>query len=108
MKRLFLTAAAAALLSAAGASAHEARPLASGWSFVRPDVPRAERPGFDDRGRAKVAVPHTYNVEDSGLGGSQGRHEPVGAYYRGPAWYRLGFSHTPRPRPRYYLAFDGA
>lgn len=109
MKHLISTAASAALLlAAAAANAHEARPLAAGWRFVREDVPGAQAIGFDDRAWSNVAVPHTYNIANSGLGGTKARGEPEEAYYRGPAWYRLRFTDSPRPGRRYYLEFDGA
>jgi hypothetical protein len=98
----------AALMLASPALAQEATPLAEGWRFVKEDVPGAERPGFDDARWARVAVPHTYNAEDSGVGGSKARGEPEGVYYRGPAWYRLRIDHKPRAATRYLLHFGGA
>src|SRR3546814_15626237 len=44
------------------AEAREVRSLSDGWSFrfgIADEAP--VRPGFDDRGWAKVAVPHTWN-----------------------------------------------
>lgn len=96
----------AALLGAPALA--EELPLAKGWRFVKADVAGAERPGFDDAGWARVAVPHTYNAEDSGIGGAKARGEPEGVYYRGPAWYRLSIDHQPRPETRYLLHFGGA
>lgn len=98
----------AAMTFASAATAQETIPLAEGWRFVKEDVRGAERPGFDDAGWARVAVPHTYNAEDSGIGGAKARGEPEGVYYRGPAWYRLKIDHKPRPATRYLLHFGGA
>ena len=98
----------AALMLASPALAQEAIPLAEGWRFAKEDVRGAERPGFDDGRWARVAVPHTYNAEDSGVGGSKARGEPEGVYYRGPAWYRLRIDHKPRAATRYLLHFGGA
>ncbi|MCW4462792.1 glycoside hydrolase family 2 protein [Sphingomonas sp. BT-65] len=97
----------AALVVAPAALAQEL-PLTEGWRFVKEDVPGAERPGFDDANWSRVAVPHTYNAEDSGIGGTKARGEPEGAYYRGPAWYRLKLDHKPLPGTRYLLHFGGA
>lgn len=83
-------------------------PLAEGWRFVKTDAAGAEVPGFDDRAWAPVSVPHTYNAEDSGIGGARARGEPEGVYYRGPAWYRLAIDHKPQPGKRYLLHFGGA
>ncbi|MGF7148000.1 beta-galactosidase [Sphingomonas zeicaulis] len=82
-------------------------PLATGWRFVKQDAPGAERPDFNDQGWTRVTVPHTYNAEDSGIGGSKARGEPEGAYYRGPAWYRLTIDHKPEANTRYLLHFGG-
>lgn len=97
----------AALAIAPAALAQEV-PLAEGWRFVREDVRGAERPGFDDARWLRVAVPHTYNAEDSGIGGAKARGEPEGVYYRGPAWYRLKLDHQPQSGKRYLLHFGGA
>lgn len=83
-------------------------PLADGWRFVKADAAGAESPGFDDGAWAPVSVPHTYNAEDSGIGGAKARGEPEGVYYRGPAWYRLEIDHKPQPGKRYLLHFGGA
>ncbi|HWU15309.1 MAG TPA: glycoside hydrolase family 2, partial [Caulobacter sp.] len=77
------------------ARAAEVTPLSDGWRFVRADVPGAEAATFDDSGWATVSTPHTYNAADSGIGGARARGEPEGAYYRGPAWYRLSLDHQP-------------
>ncbi len=97
----------AALVCATPALAQDL-PLAEGWRFVKDDAKGAERPGFDDARWARVAVPHTYNAEDSGIGGAKARGEPEGVYYRGPAWYRLKIDHKPQPGMRYLLHFGGA
>lgn len=97
----------AALALAPTAFAQEL-PLAEGWRFIRQDAKGAEAPGFDDARWARVAVPHTYNAEDSGIGGAKARGEPEGVYYRGPAWYRLALDHKPLPGKRYLLHFGGA
>lgn len=96
-----------ALLVAPAALAQEV-PLTEGWRFVKADVKGAERPDFDDTRWTRVAVPHTYNAEDSGIGGAKARGEPEGVYYRGPAWYRLKLDHKPLPGNRYLLHFGGA
>ncbi|WP_423606857.1 glycoside hydrolase family 2 protein [Sphingomonas sp. MS122] len=83
-------------------------PLAQGWRFLKEDAKGAERPGFDDAGWARVAVPHTYNAGDTRRGGTKARSEPAGDYYRGPAWYRLKLEHKPLPGTRYLLHFGGA
>lgn len=84
------------------------RPLAEGWHFVKSDAAGAEAPAFDDRAWQSVSVPHTYNAQDSGIGGAKARGEPEGVYYRGPAWYRLGFAASPQAGKRYLLNFGGA
>jgi len=83
------------------------RPLAAGWHFVKSDAAGAEAPAFDDRAWQSVSVPHTYNAQDSGIGGAKARGEPEGVYYRGPAWYRLGFAASPQAGKRYLLNFGG-
>ncbi len=83
------------------------RPLAEGWHFVKSDAAGAEAPAFDDRAWQSVSVPHTYNAQDSGIGGAKARGEPEGVYYRGPAWYRLGFAASPQAGKRYLLNFGG-
>lgn len=83
------------------------RPLAQGWHFVKSDAAGAEAPAFDDRAWQTVSVPHTYNAKDSGIGGAKARGEPEGVYYRGPAWYRLGFEASPEAGKRYLLNFGG-
>lgn len=97
-----------ALLAAPAAMADEAVLLSGGWRFVKEDVRGGEQPGLDDARWARVAVPHTYNAEDSGIGGAKARGEPEGVYYRGPAWYRLKIDHKPRAATRYLLHFGGA
>ncbi|WP_232494265.1 glycoside hydrolase family 2 protein [Novosphingobium kaempferiae] len=83
------------------------RPLTEGWHFVKSDVAGAEAPAFDDRAWQTVSVPHTYNAADSGIGGAKARGEPEGVYYRGPAWYRLGFDAKVEAGKRYLLDFGG-
>ncbi|WP_184719868.1 glycoside hydrolase family 2 TIM barrel-domain containing protein [Caulobacter sp.] len=95
-------------LCAFGAQAAEVTPLRDGWRFVRADAPGAEAVAFDDKAWAPVSTPHTYNIADSGVGGTKARGEPEGVYYRGPAWYRLALDHAPKPGQRYFLQFDGA
>src|SRR4051812_20649323 len=103
--RLFLTALlVCAPLPALGASE---RPLTTGWRFVKADTAGAEAPAFDDRAWQAVSVPHTYNGTDSGIGGAKARGEPEGAYYRGPAWYRLNFVARPKGGKRYLIDFAG-
>src|SRR3546814_14482880 len=65
--------------------AREVRSLSDGWSFrfgIADEAP--VRPGFDDRGWAKVAVPHTWNRP-----GNPGtaRDATINAD-RGMGWYR--------------------
>ena len=97
-----------AVLAFSAAEAAEVRPLSAGWRFVRADAPGAEAVSFDDKAWSTVSTPHTYNIADSGIGGAKARGEPEGAYYRGPAWYRLALDLTPKPGLRYFLQFDGA
>ncbi len=97
-----------AALAVAPAALAQELPLAEGWRFVKADAKGAEASGFDDVRWARVAVPHTYNAEDSGIGGAKARGEPEGVYYRGPAWYRLKIDHKPLPSTRYLLHFGGA
>lgn len=97
-----------AVLALSAAQAAEVKPLSDGWRFVRSDAPGAEAVGFDDKAWTSVSTPHTYNIADSGVGGAKARGEPEGAYYRGPAWYRLALDHAPKPGQRYVLQFDGA
>lgn len=98
----------AALVIAPAAIAQETVPLANGWRFAKDDARGAERAGFDDARWSQVSVPHTYNAEDSGIGGTKARGEPEGVYYRGPAWYRLKLDHRPRAATRYLLHFGAA
>ncbi len=95
-------------LCAFGAQAAEVTPLRDGWRFVRADASGAEAVAFDDKAWSTVSTPHTYNIADSGVGGTKARGEPEGVYYRGPAWYRLSLDHAPKPGQRYFLQFDGA
>jgi beta-galactosidase len=99
---------ALALLVPGVAQAATETPLANGWRFMKADAVGAEAPGFDDGAWAPVSVPHTYNAEDSGIGGAKARGEPEGVYYRGPAWYRLEIDHKVQPGKRYLLHFGGA
>lgn len=95
-------------LTAGAALAAEETPLTQGWRFTKTDAVGAQAPRFDDRAWGSVVVPHTYNVEDSGIGGAKARGEPEGVYYRGPAWYRLTLDQAPEPGKRYFLHFGGA
>lgn len=95
-------------LAVGGALAADETPLTQGWRFTRTDATGAQAPRFDDRSWGSVVVPHTYNVEDSGIGGAKARGEPEGVYYRGPAWYRLTLDQAPQPGKRYFLHFGGA
>jgi len=97
-----------AVLAFSAAQAAEVKPLSDGWRFVRSDAAGAEAVDFDDKAWTSVSTPHTYNIADSGIGGAKARGEPEGAYYRGPAWYRLALDHAPKPGQRYVLQFDGA
>ncbi|WP_298394532.1 glycoside hydrolase family 2 TIM barrel-domain containing protein [Sphingobium sp.] len=99
---------ALALLLSGVAQAATETPLANGWRFIKTDAAGAEAPGFDDGAWTPVSVPHTYNAQDSGIGGAKARGEPEGTYYRGPAWYRLEVEHRPQPGKRYLLHFGGA
>ncbi|GGD57573.1 glycoside hydrolase family 2 protein [Croceicoccus mobilis] len=90
------------------ASAQEGVPLNDGWQFTKGDPQGASAPSHDDAGWSSISVPHTYNAEDSGIGGAKARGEPEGEYYRGPAWYRLSFEHVPAPGKRQILHFGGA
>ncbi|MBZ9646795.1 glycoside hydrolase family 2 protein [Sphingobium sp. 3R8] len=99
---------ALALLLPGVAQAATETPLATGWRFVKADAAGAETPDLDDRAWTPVNVPHSYNAEDSGVGGAKARGEPEGVYYRGPAWYRLEIDHQPEPGKRYLLHFGGA
>ncbi len=99
---------ASVLLLPFAALAAEEKPLATGWHFMKGEVDGAEAPGFNDGSWAQVNVPHTYNAEDSGIGGAKARREPEGVYYRGPAWYRLSLDHRPTPGKRYLLDIGGA
>ena len=98
----------AALALAPAALAQQITALEEGWRFIKQDVEGAQAPGFDASDWQSVAVPHTYNAEDSGIGGAKARGEPEGVYYRGPAWYRLSLDHDPQPDTRYLLHFGGA
>jgi len=95
-------------LTAGGALAAEETLLTQGWRFTKTDAAGAQASRFDDRGWGSVVVPHTYNVEDSGIGGAKARGELEGVYYRGPAWYRLTLDQAPQPGKRYFLHFGGA
>lgn len=70
------------------------------WRFERADVAGAQAERFDDSAWSTVTLPHTFNAVDGEAGG---------AYYRGPAWYRLVLD---RPAAsagrRSFLEFDGA
>ena len=70
------------------------------WRFMRAEAPGAESPGFDDAAWPGVSLPHTFNAVDGEAGG---------AYYRGPAWYRLTLNRRAAPAgSRQFLEFDGA
>ena len=70
------------------------------WRFLRNDAPGAQAPDFDDASWELATLPHTYNAVDGEAGG---------AYYRGPAWYRLTLElAAARPGRRRVLEFDGA
>ncbi|MHB8635410.1 MAG: glycoside hydrolase family 2 protein [Fimbriimonadaceae bacterium] len=71
---------ATSLAQGATANPRLERLLDKGWRFVKGDEPGAQAVGFDDAAWSKVSLPHTWNAEDGARGG---------AYYRGPAWYRL-------------------
>src|SRR5882672_8134421 len=96
-----------ALVVAFSATAHAKAPLrhilplASDWRFLRADAPGAEAPDFDDRGWARVSVPHTWNAKDGQDGGAD--------YYRGVGWYRRRVS-LPRTEAgrQLYVECDGA
>ncbi|WP_454760300.1 glycoside hydrolase family 2 protein [Caulobacter segnis] len=96
------------VLAFSAAQAAEVKPLSDGWRFVRSDAAGAEAVAFDDKAWTSVSTPHSYNIADSGIGGAKARGEPEGAYYRGPAWYRLALDHAPKAGQRYVLQFDGA
>ncbi|MFZ5551259.1 MAG: glycoside hydrolase family 2 TIM barrel-domain containing protein [Pseudomonadota bacterium] len=88
------------LLACGPAAARDVTPLDIGWRFHRADVPDAHAPAFDDGAWAPVTLPHTYNAVDGEAGG---------AFYRGPAWYRLALDVRPSASPRRrFLEFDGA
>jgi hypothetical protein len=100
----FLRAAGALLLgvclAAHAAAARKVTALDGPWRFDRTDVAGAEAEAFDDRGWSTVVLPHTYNAVDGEAGG---------AYYRGPAWYRLVLDRAATSRGRRtFLQFDGA
>lgn len=97
-----------AIALALPAAAQEGRPLHDGWLFAKGDVEGASAPSFEADGWTAVTVPHTYNAEDSSIGGAKARGEPEGQYYRGPAWYRLSFNADPQPGERQILHFGGA
>ena len=70
------------------------------WRFLRADAAGAQASDFDDAAWVAVTLPHTFNATDGEAGG---------AYYRGPAWYRLPLELAPaRPGRRRFLEFDGA
>src|SRR3546814_16140527 len=67
------------------AEAREVRSLSDGWSFrfgIADEAP--VRPGFDDRGWAKVAVPHPLNR----LGNPGTARDATNNADRGTRWYR--------------------
>jgi beta-galactosidase len=84
---------------AAHASPRTSTTLDGPWRFLRADAAGAQATGFDDGAWAAVRLPHTFNADDGEAGG---------AYYRGPAWYRLAMDLPARADRRRFLEFDGA
>ena len=101
MWRAFVAALALLMLNAlAQAAVRSTTALDGPWRFQRADVAGAEAPGFDDTAWSTVSLPHTYNGVDGEAGG---------AYYRGPAWYRMALElPSASPGRRRFLEFDGA
>lgn len=89
-----------ALCGLAQAAPRSATALDGPWRFMRNDAAGAQASDFDDASWAPVTLPHTFNAVDGEAGG---------AYYRGPAWYRLALDIAPaQPGRRRFLEFDGA
>lgn len=71
-------------------------PLREGWRFHFGETPGAQIPAFDDRAWETVAVPHTWNTEDT----------TSPQLRRGPGWYRRRFATPELGRgERVYLDF---
>jgi hypothetical protein len=87
-------------MAAQAAAVRTSTALDGPWRFERADVAGAEAERFDHGRWSTVTLPHTYNAVDGEAGG---------AYYRGPAWYRLVLDRaaTPAGRRR-FLEFDAA
>src|SRR3546814_10818231 len=86
------------------AEAREVRSLSDGWSFrfgIADEAP--VRPGFDDRGWAKVAVPHTWNR----LGNPGTDRDATYNADRGMGWYSRPLC-APAAGKRSFLEFDAA
>ena len=93
-----------ALAAAMPAEARETQALADGWSFDFgiPDESPVQ-PGFDDKGWAKVAVPHTWNR----LGNPGTARDATIDADRGMGWYRRTLC-APAAGKRSFLEFDAA
>lgn len=87
------------VLPAGAQASRQSIELAAGWTFTRGEVAGASEPSFEDRGWARVTLPHSFNAADG--------EQPN--YYRGPSWYRHAFEVGElRPSRRLFVQFDGA
>ena len=83
-------------VSAAEGGGRRVIPLRDGWRFHFGETPGAQAPAFDDRTWDAVAVPHTWNTDDT----------TSPQMRRGPGWYRRRFATPELSRgERVYLDF---
>ncbi len=81
----------ATLVLAAPAAAQRARySMDPGWRFTLGDPPRAEAPGFDDRGWRRLDLPHDWSIEGTPREDAPGGGR-VGYFPTGIGWYRKTF-----------------
>jgi beta-galactosidase len=107
--RMFALLFCCACMGGPGASAQQSTRLTGNWEFLRQDLGgiwEAVRPyGKGDPGSVPVwqavQLPHCVNALDA--------VDPIGNYYRGPAWYRTQLTmNNPYPNGRTLLHFEGA
>jgi beta-galactosidase len=92
-RRLLLAAfAAGALLSSAAAAERVTLNFNPDWRFIKDDPAGAQAPGFDDKGWAAVAAPHTYNDVDTFDNWSTPGHRGEQIQWGGRTWYRKTFN----------------
>jgi beta-galactosidase len=70
-------------------------------SQIEPRFRDAAQPGYDDSSWERIALPHTWNSQDT--------MDAVAGYWRGIGWYRKHFKLDPKlSGQRVFLEFEGA